>query len=44
MKKFDPSLVIDLTGIEFDTKDLEDYSQESMGPGWNKGPNGNGRN
>ena len=42
-KAIDPSLVIDISGTEFDLDHLEEYSPESMGPGWNKGPNGNGR-
>ena len=44
MKKVDPSLVIDLNGTEFNLDNLEEYSVESSGPGWNRGPNGNGRN
>lgn len=44
MKKTDPSLVIDLNGTEFDLDNLEDYAPDSMGPGWNRGPDGNGRN
>ena len=44
LKKVDPSLVIDLNGTEFNLDNLEDYNMESMGPGWNRGPNGNGRN
>lgn len=44
MKKTDPSLVIDLNGTEFDLDNLEDYAPDSSGPGWNRGPRGNGRN
>lgn len=44
MKKADPSLVIDLNGTEFDLDHIEEYGPDSMGPGWNKAPKGNGRN
>ena len=43
-KKFDPSLVIDLNGTEFNLDHLEEYGPDSMGPGWSKAEDGNGRN
>ena len=43
-KKVDPTLVIDLNGTEFNLDNLEDYTIESSGPGWNKAKDGNGRN